>query len=177
MSSEALHTILDLIRGGQQEALVRTDSSVLLIYPPSRELDAEDFLRDRLFPTLLNDGLAHRELDLRWKFFDYFESDEIAGLSEDEFHDRKLVRQEIASRVEVRLMKEIENLGCESSPLFLTSTASLHPFVRFGELLRHLRHLKSCLFVMFPGDERGGKLHFMNEPDGGNYLATKVHLF
>jgi hypothetical protein len=26
----------------------------------------------------------------------------------------------------------------------------------------------------FPGEERGGKLHFMNQADGANYLAVKL---
>jgi hypothetical protein len=30
------------------------------------------------------------------------------------------------------------------------------------------------LVLVFPGDERGGKLLFMKEPDGSNYLAIKL---
>ncbi len=175
----AIKSILDLIRERQRPSTVRTDRSVLLLYPPNRELDARDALRDRLFPIITNSGLAYRELNLQWRLFNYFETDEFQSLEEDEFFDPRIVRQDIASRVETKLGNEIESL-CSTpdlAPLFITSTMSLFPFIRFGELLRNLRHLESALFVLFPGEERGGRLHFMDEPDGGNYLATKVNLF
>ena len=46
--------------------------------------------------------------------------------------------------------------------------------MRYGEVLRGLRDLKGRIALAFPGAERGGKLHFMNQPDGGNYLAVKL---
>ena len=46
--------------------------------------------------------------------------------------------------------------------------------VRYGEVLRGLRDAEARIILAFPGEERGGKLHFMNQPDGGNYLAVKL---
>ena len=46
--------------------------------------------------------------------------------------------------------------------------------VRFGEVLRDLRDLPARVVLAFPGEERGGKLHFNGRPDGGNYLAIKI---
>ena len=54
------------------------------------------------------------------------------------------------------------------------STAALHPLVRYGEVLRGLRDLGARIILAFPGEERGGKLHFMNQADGANYLAVKL---
>ena len=179
MIESATNTILDLIRECERPSAVRTDRSVLMVYPPNRELDVRVAMRDRLFPVIKNHGLAYRELNLQWVLFNYFDADEFQSMEADEFFDPRIVRQDIASRVESRLGKDIEDLCSASgqSPMFITSTMSLFPFIRFGELLRNLRHLESALFVLFPGEEHGGKLHFMNEPDGGNYLATKVSLF
>jgi hypothetical protein len=179
MSSAAVDTVLGMILDNSGAPLVATDRSTLLIYPAERELDALELLDDRIFATLTAKGRSFERVDLRWKLFECFEPDEIADLSEDEFFDRKLVRQDIASRIEYQLHEDLQNLSSEKpqTPIFLVRTAFMHPFVRFGELLKNLRNAECPFFVMFPGEERGGKLHFMNEPDGGNYLATKINLF
>ena len=54
------------------------------------------------------------------------------------------------------------------------ATVALFPLVRYGEVLRGLRDVEARIILAFPGEERGGKLHFMNQPDGGNYLAVKL---
>lgn len=54
------------------------------------------------------------------------------------------------------------------------SSVSLFPLIRFGELLRDLRNLHCRIAIVFPGEDRGGKLYFMNQADGGNYLAVKL---
>jgi hypothetical protein len=56
------------------------------------------------------------------------------------------------------------------------ATVALYPLIRFGEVLRDMRDLDCRILLAFPGEERGGKLHFMNQPDGGNYLAVKLML-
>ena len=52
--------------------------------------------------------------------------------------------------------------------------SALYPLVRYGEVLRGLRDLEVRVILAFPGEERGGKLHFMNHADGANYLAIKL---
>ena len=54
------------------------------------------------------------------------------------------------------------------------ATVALYPLVRYGEILRSLRDLEARIILAFPGEERGGKLHFMNQADGANYLAVKL---
>ncbi len=46
--------------------------------------------------------------------------------------------------------------------------------VRYGEVLKGLRDLEARIVLGFPGEERGGKFHFMNQADGANYLAVKL---
>lgn len=179
MTQAAVDTVLGKILGKSEDNLVSTDRSTLLIYSPERELEANEIVEERIFSALSARNRPYTKLDLRWKLFEYFEPDEVANLSEDEFFDRNMARQDIASRVEYQLQEDLRALSSAKphAPIFLLRTSFMHPFVRFGELLKQLRDAHSPFYVMFPGEERGGKLHFMNEPDGGNYLATKIHLF
>ncbi len=179
MTQASVDTVLAKILGKSGDNLVSTDRSTLLIYSPERELEANEIVEERIFSVLAAQNRPYTKWDLRWKLFEYFDPDEVADLSEDEFFDRNLARQDIASRMEYQLQENLRTLSASKphEPIFLLRTAFMHPFVRFGELLKQLRDVESPFYVMFPGEERGGKLHFMNEPDGGNYLATKIHLF
>ena len=173
---DALQAILTAARQPFQQATVVTDSSFLLIYPPERELDFRSAIQDRCFPELKAAGIPCEQFDLSGFLFTCFTSLEIERQSKDEFNDYDYLRRGLASRVERRLITRLTEIS-ETHPnsnLFVISTVALFPLVRFGEVLRQLRDLQIRLFVSFPGEERGGKLHFMNEPDGGNYLASKI---
>lgn len=155
---------------------VKTDSSILLVYSPDQELDFREQLLDSFLPQL--DAMAHpyQLLDLSGFLFTDFDDETIANLCEDEFDDYRWLRQGLASRIEQSLTKRVAQLAGESpgGTVIIYSTVSLYPLVRFGELLRDLRDLSCRIVIAFPGEERGGKLHFMNQPDGGNYLAVKL---
>ena len=155
---------------------VKTDSSILLVYRPTQELDFREHLLDSVIPQLDAIGHPHRALDLSSFLFSDFDEDTIRDLCEDEFDDYRWLRQGLASRVEKSLITKITDLALEvpGSTVVVFSTVALYPLVRFGELLRELRDLRSRVVLAFPGEERGGKLHFMNQPDGGNYLAVKL---
>ena len=43
---------------------VKTDSSILLIYPPEKELDFREYLIDTFVPQLKAEGIPFRLLDL-----------------------------------------------------------------------------------------------------------------
>jgi hypothetical protein len=58
--------------------------------------------------------------------------------------------------------------------LIVYGTVALYPLVRCAEVLRTLRDVDCRIVLAFPGEERGGRLHFMGRPDGGNYLAVKL---
>jgi len=173
---DALQAILAAAKQPFQQAAVLTDSSYLLIYPPERELDVRSALLDRCIPELKAANAACEQLDLSGFLFSCFTAEEIADLGDDEFRNYRLARQGLAARVERLLITRLREYSDQkpNTNLFVTSTVSLFPLVRYGEILRQLRDLRLRLFIAFPGEERGGKLHFMNEPDGGNYLAVKI---
>jgi hypothetical protein len=173
---DALHAIMTAARQPFHQAAVVTDSSFLLIYPPERELDVRSAIEDRCYPELKAAGISYEQFDLSGFLFSCFTAHEIAEQAEDEFRNYRLTRQGLAARSERLLIARLTDYS-ERFPgvnLFVVSTVSLFPLVRYGEVLRQLRDLRLRIFIAFPGEERGGKLHFMNEPDGGNYLASKI---
>jgi hypothetical protein len=115
-------------------------------------------------------------LDLTGFLFEAFDSETIRNLQEDEFDDYRWMRQGLSTRVESALRKKITALAvdCPGGTVLVYATVALYPLVRYGEVLRELRDVNCRTALAFPGEERGGKLHFMNQPDGGNYLAVKL---
>lgn len=167
---ELLKTPLEPLRG------VKTDASVLLVYPPSQELDFREYLEDKFFPLLRARGLSFRGLDLSGFMFEGLSDEAIEGLSEDEFDDYRWMKQGLSKRAEAALARKLTELASEvpGGSVIAWSTIALFPLVRYGEVLRDLRDLPARVVLAFPGEERGGKLHYMNQPDGGNYLAVKL---
>ena len=155
---------------------VRTDSSILLIYPPEKELDFREQLVESCLPHLRAAQIPFTHLDLTGFLFGGLDLGDVELLQEDEFDDYRWMQQGLSQRVEAALARRFEELTSESpgATLLVSSTVALHPLVRYGEVLRGLRDLKGRIALAFPGEERGGKLHFMNQPDGGNYLAVKL---
>jgi hypothetical protein len=155
---------------------VKTDSSILLIYPPENELDFREYLIDSFVPQLKAEGVPFRLLDLSGFLFEGLSEETLQNLEEDEFDDYRWMKQGLSTSVEAALRKRITELA-EESPgcaVIVYATIALHPLVRYGEVLRELRDVPGRTALAFPGEERGGKLHFMNQPDGGNYLAVKL---
>ena len=157
---------------------VKTDSSVLLVYAPERDLDFREYLLDTFLPQLDALGHPYRLLDLSGFIFKDLDDETISDLCEDEFDDYRWMRQGLASRVEQSLVLWVSELATEvpGGTIIAYATVALYPLIRFGELLRGMRDLACRMVLAFPGEERGGKLHFMNQPDGGNYLAVKLKL-
>lgn len=155
---------------------VKTDSSILLIYPPDRELDFREYLLDTFVPALDAKGIPHRLLDLTGFMFSGLSEEQIESLQEDEFEDYRWMLQGLSKRAEsalqVRLTEEAGEI--KGGNLLIYATVALYPIVRYGEVLRGLRDLEARIVLGFPGEERGGKLHFMNQADGANYLAVKL---
>ena len=155
---------------------VKTDSSILLIYPPDKESDFREYFLDSFIPHLKAKKVPFIHLDLTgFLFRDLAESD-IEDLQEDEFDDYRWMQQGLSQRVEAALGQRLAELTSQTpgATVLVSSTVALHPLVRYGEVLRGLRDLEGRIALAFPGEERGGRLHFMNQPDGGNYLAVKL---
>ncbi len=155
---------------------VRTDGAILLIYPPERELDFREQLVDAFLPRLEAAQIPFTHLDLTGFLFHDLDPDDVEQLQEDEFDDYRWMRQGLSQRVEAALVRRFQALTSAKpgATLLVSATVALHPLVRYGEVLRGLRDLEGRIALAFPGAERGGKLHFMNQPDGGNYLAVKL---
>lgn len=154
---------------------VKTDSSVVLIYPPDRELDFREHL-DTFLAEIEAKGIPSRALDLSGFLFQQLTEDQIAALQEDEFDDYRWMKQGLSKRAEAALHARLtEEAGkIPGGNVIVYATVALYPLVRYGEVLNSLRDLTSRIILAFPGEERGGKLHFMNQPDGANYLAVKL---
>lgn len=155
---------------------IKTDNSILLIYPPDKELDFREYLLDTFVPAIEAQRIAFRLLDLTGFLFAGMNDETVASLQEDEFEDYRWMQQGLSKRVEAALHARIEELAREvpGGNVIICATVALFPLVRYGEVLRGLRDVEARIILAFPGEERGGKLHFMNQPDGGNYLAVKL---
>ena len=155
---------------------VKTDSSILLIYPPDRELDFREHLLDTFLPELDAKKIPYRLLDLTGFLFSGLSEEQIESLQEDEFEDYRWMLQGLSKRAEAALQARLteEAAKFKGGNLFIYATVALYPIVRYGEVLRGLRDLETRIVLGFPGEERGGKLHFMNQSDGANYLAVKL---
>ncbi len=169
-------TLLRLLSETASESAVTTDDSVLLIYPPDKELDFREQLIDQFVPAAQAQGLSIQLLDLTGFGFDGLSADEVESLSEDEFEDYRWARQSLAQRMESSLGARLTDIADQQpgTAIVAYATVALYPLVRFGDVLKGLRGLPCRIVLAFPGAESGGRLHFMNQPDGGNYLAVKL---
>ena len=155
---------------------VKTDNSILLIYPPEKELDFRAYLTDIFIPQLNAKKIPFQTMDLTGFLFENLDEEVIEELQEDEFEDYRWMKQGLSQRAERSLVNCVSKLA-ETVPggvVIVYATVALFPLIRFGEILRGMRDLNARIVIAFPGKERGGKLHFMNQPDGGNYLAIKI---
>jgi hypothetical protein len=155
---------------------VKTDNSILLIYPPDKELDFREYLVDSFVPALEASKIPSRLLDLTGFLFSGLTDEAMKTLQQDEFDDYRWMQQGLSKRAETALQARLTELAAEicGGSVLVYGTVALYPLVRYGEVLRGLRDLEARIVLAFPGEERGGRLHFMNQPDGGNYLAVKL---
>jgi hypothetical protein len=156
---------------------VKIDNSILLVYPPDKELDFREYLLDTFVPAIEAQGIAFRLLDLSGFLFAGLDDKTVAALQEDEFDDYRWMQQGLSKSAEAALYARLKELAHEvpGGNVIVYVTVALFPLVRYGEVLRGLRDLEARIILAFPGEERGGRLHFMNQPDGGNYLAVKLY--
>ena len=169
-------TLLRLLSEANAGPAVTTDDSVLPIYPPDKELCFREQLIDQFLPAAQAQGLPIQPLDLTGFGFDRLSDDEVESLSEDELEDYRWARQSLAQRLEQSLQARLEDLAQDRPGCVVVAyaTVALYPLVRFGDVLKDLRGLRSRIVLAFPGAERGGRLHFMSQSDGSNYLAVKL---
>ena len=155
---------------------IRTDSSILLVYPPDRELDFREYLLDTFVPELDARGIPYRLLDLTGFLFAGLSEEQVEALQDEEFDDYRWMQMGLSKRAEASLQLRLTDEAAKvpRGNVFVYATVALYPMVRYGEVLRGLRDLGARIILAFPGEERGGRLHFMNQADGANYLAVKL---
>ena len=155
---------------------VKTDSSILLIYPPDKELDFKEYLLDSFIPHVQAKKIPFTHLDLTGFMFRNLDESVVEALQEREFENYRWMQQGLSQHVEAALRRRLEEITLQKpgATVLVSSSVALHSLVRYGEVLRGLRDLDGRIALAFPGEERGGRLHFMNQPDGGNYLAVKL---
>jgi len=144
---------------------VKTDNSVVLVYPPDRELDFREHLLDTFIPQLDAKGILYRLLDLTGFLLAGMSEEQVEQLAEDEFDDYRWLKQGLSKRAEAALHARLaeEARAIPGGNVIVFATVALYPVVRYGEVLKGLRDLDlpARVILGFPGEERGGKLHFM----------------
>jgi hypothetical protein len=155
---------------------LKTDNSILLIYPPGRELDFREYLLDTFVPELETKSISYRLADVTGLLFSALSEEQVKALQDDEFEDYRWMLQGLSKRTEATLHARLtsEAAKIRGGNVIVYATVALYPVVRYGEVLRELRDVDARIILAFPGEERGGKLHFMNQADGANYLAVKL---
>jgi hypothetical protein len=155
---------------------VTRDDSVLLIYPPANELDFREELLERFAPRVRAVGVPHRLVDVTGLVFEGLDEDTIASLCVDEFRDYRWMLQGLSQRVERTFEARLRAEAAEvpGGIVVAYATAALYPLVRFGELLARLRGVQARIALAFPGEDRSGRLHFIGQPNDGNYLAVRL---
>src|SRR5450759_3090657 len=93
--------LLELIREPlKSNGGVKTDSSILMIYPPEKELDFREYLMDAFVPRLEAEGVPFRLLDLTGFLFEGLSEETIRNLCEDEFDDYRWMKQSLSTNAE-----------------------------------------------------------------------------
>lgn len=167
--------LLELV-GGPGAQGVTTDDSILLVYPPDRELDFREELVDRFIPRLETAGTPFRLVDATGLPFEGLDDETIESLCSDEFEDYGWMVRGLAQRTEATFERHLRSAAAEvpGGLVVAFATVALFPLIRFGDTLSSLRDAPARIAVAFPGEDRAGKLHFLGQPDGGNYLAVRL---
>ena len=124
---EALTTITAAASQPFDRAAVMTDNSMLLIYPPERELEFREMLFDRCLPGLKSAGIPSEVLDLTDFLFRCFHDEELDDLQADEFRNYKLMKQGLSKRAESALCKTLQDISQKSPGTSRTSSVATSP--------------------------------------------------
>lgn len=90
---------------------VKTDYSILLIYPPEKELDFREQLLDTLVPVLEEQNIPFELLDLTGFIFSGLKEEEIEELRQEEFEDYRWMIQGLSRRVEATVHARLSEVS------------------------------------------------------------------
>src|SRR5271166_1076682 len=142
MTQPLFETLLTLLQQPlRSDRGLKTDNSILLIYPPEKELDFREHLLDGFVPTLKAKQIPFQLVDLTGFMFQGLGADEVTTLEEDEFDDYRWMLQGLSQHVESALQARLAEVGSLSpgGNLIVYGTVALYPLVRCAEVLRTLR--------------------------------------
>lgn len=171
-----MRSLREMLLAPPQEKSVRTDSSIFVVYPPEAEIEFRNQLQ-KVLHVLEERGVAFRHVDLTTLPFEALEA---RGLLPDafnrEFEDYGALKRGLARAVHDALKERVARAAVEvpGGAVILSGTSALYPVIKFGDVLKELQQLPCRIVLAFPGQEESGKLHFMNQRDGYNYLAVKL---
>jgi hypothetical protein len=171
-----MRSLREMLLAPPPERLVRTDSSIFVVYPPEAEIEFRSQLQ-KVIHLLEERGVAFRHIDLTTLPFEVLEA---RGLLPDafksEFDDYGALKRGLARAVQDALKDRVARAAAEvpGAAVILSGTSALYPVIKFGDVLKELQQLPCRIVLAFPGHEESGKLHFMNQRDGYNYLAVKL---
>ena len=94
---------------------VKTDSSILLIYPPDKESDFKEYLLDSFIPHLQARKVPFIHLDLTGFLFQDLAESDIEDLQKDEFDDYRWMQQGLSQRVEAALRQRLAELTSQTA--------------------------------------------------------------
>jgi len=171
-----MRSLREMLFAPPPDRSVLTDSSIFIVYPPEAEIEFRGHLQ-KLLHLLEERAVAFRHLDLTTLPFEVLEE---RGLLPDafanEFEDYPALKRGLARAVQDALKDRISRAVAEipGGTVIVSGTSALYPVIKFADVMAELRHLPCRIVLAFPGREEGGKLHFMNQRDGYNYLAVKL---
>lgn len=154
---------------------VHIDNTVLLIYPPEEHFAFTKVLA-RYLSKLEHKGQKIHTLDLSTLPFEVLDVEDIEEDFRRELDDPRGFRQEMAGLLEEELVDQILTLSEANPdwPIFLLNPMSLFPWMRYSNVLSEIRNVSNPVVLPFPGTQYGARMHFLNQRDGFNYLATVI---
>lgn len=169
--------LLDILRNRPDGGPDATERGLLMVYPPENELRFRALLQDYLL-QMKSQELPHRVLNLDTVPFECLDEEGVLDQSyELELQAPADLKRYIADQLQEDLLATVKAAAEEmgEGAVILRSSTALFPWVSYADLLSSLPSAFACYVVIpFPGSESEGKLHFLDQRTGFNYLARRL---
>ena len=151
MTQPMFETLLKLMKEPvRADRGIKTDNSILLVYPAEKELDFREQLVDGCLPALEAQGAQFHALDLTGFMFEGLSVDAVESLQEEEFDDYRWMLQGLSKRVEATLQTRLQELAAQhpGGNIVVYGTVALFPLVSLRR--------STARDARPPGPDRGG---------------------
>src|SRR5262245_6783378 len=111
---------------------IKTDNSILLVYPPEEELHFRDYLLDTFVPLVRAKRLPVELLDVTVFLVEATDVQTLADLEQDEFDDYGWLKEGLSKRVESALPRRLVEIATNlpGGTIIVYGTVALHPLLR-----------------------------------------------